>query len=183
MHKALDATWGAENYVADFVWAAGRKNDSKYVSISHEYMICFAMSREYLRNAKIEWRQKKKGLDEIYAQCEKLKKQFKNDYAAMTKAMKAWYKSLPDSHPAKAHKHYSVIDERGVYFPADISWPGGGGPKYEVLHPVTKKPVTVPSRGWIFSTPERMEEVIAAGNVQFGEDETSVPCLKSYLKD
>lgn len=183
LRKALDATWGAENYVADFVWAAGRKNDSKYVSISHEYMLCFAMSREYLRNAKIEWRQKKKGLDEIYAQCEKLKKQFKNDYAAMTKAMKAWYKSLPDSHPAKAHKHYSVIDERGVYFPADISWPGGGGPKYEVLHPVTKKPVTVPSRGWIFSTPERMEEVIAAGNVQFGEDETSVPCLKSYLKD
>ena len=105
------------------------------------------------------------------------------DYDAMTVAMKEWYKSLPDSHPTKSHKHYNRIDEKGLYFASDISWPGGGGPRYEVLHPVTGKPVAVPSRGWLFPTKERMDEIISKGLVAFGEDEKSVPTLKSYLKD
>jgi adenine-specific DNA-methyltransferase len=75
------------------------------------------------------------------------------------------------------------VDSRGVYFPDNISWPGGGGPKYEVLHPVTRKPVAVPSRGWMTSDPEKMKQWIAEDRVHFGENEASVPCIKSYLKD
>ena len=183
LHKALDTTWGTDNFIADFIWAAGRKNDSRLVSISHEYMVCYARSKSFLDACKIEWRQKKKGLDDIYAQHAKLKKQYGSDYAQMTQALRNWYKSLPDSDPAKAHKHYSCIDARGIYFPDNISWPGGGGPTYEVVHPVTNKPVKVPSRGWIYASKERMQEVIAADLVLFGEDEMKVPCLKSYLHD
>lgn len=183
LHKALDITWGADNFIADFIWAAGRKNDSRLVSVSHEYMVCYARSKALLDAGKIEWRQKKKGLDDIYAQYSKLKKQFGDDYAHMTQALKKWYKSLPDSDPAKAHKHYSCVDARGIYFPADISWPGGGGPTYEVLHPVTNKSVKSPARGWVYATPERMAEMIAADMIHFGEDEQKVPCVKSYLKD
>ncbi|WP_419617822.1 DNA methyltransferase, partial [Thiolapillus sp.] len=60
---------------------------------------------------------------------------------------------------------------------------GGGGPKYEVLHPKTKKPVKVPSRGWMTSDPEKMKRWIADNRVHFGKDENAVPCIKSYLKD
>lgn len=183
LHKALDTTWGADNFIADFIWAAGRKNDSRLVSVSHEYMVCYARSKALLDACKIEWRQKKKGLDDIYAQYAKLKKQYGDNYDQMTQALKKWYKSLPDSDPAKAHQHYAHIDERGIYFPDNISWPGGGGPTYEILHPVTNKPVKVPSRGWIYASKERMLEMIAAGLVEFGEDEMKVPCLKSYLHD
>jgi adenine-specific DNA-methyltransferase len=87
---------------------------------------------------KVDWRQRKKGLNDIYTQVARLKREHGKDYAAMTSALKTWYRDLPDSHPAKAHKHYSNIDANGVYFPADISWPGGGGPNYQVLHPKTK---------------------------------------------
>ena len=183
LRDVMDNVFGKENYIADMVWAAGRKNDSRFVSISHEYMIVYASNRQYLSDKKIEWKQKKKGLDDIYNTYERLKKQYGKDYNAMTEALKEWYKSLPDSHPAKSHKHYNRIDENGVYFPSDISWPGGGGPRYEVLHPVTGKPVAVPSRGWLFPTKERMDEIISKGLVAFGEDEKSVPTLKSYLKD
>lgn len=183
LRDVMDDVFGKENYIADMVWAAGRKNDSRFVSISHEYMIVYASNRQYLSDKKIEWKQKKKGLDDIYNTYERLKKQYGKDYNAMTEALKEWYKSLPDSHPAKSHKHYNRIDENGVYFPSDISWPGGGGPRYEVLHPVTGKPVAVPSRGWLFPTKERMDEIISKGLVAFGEDEKSVPTLKSYLKD
>jgi len=179
----MDEIFGQSNFVADMVWAAGRKNDSRLVSVSHEYIVCYARDSEYLRENGVTWRQRKKGLDEIYAQYERLKRQYGNDYKAMTEGMKGWYRSLADGHPSKAHKHYSNIDSRGVYFAADISWPGGGGPRYEVPHPRTKKPVKVPSRSWMTSDPKRMQEWIDADRVHFGDDENAVPCIKSYLKD
>lgn len=179
----MDEVFGQSNFVADMVWAAGRKNDSRLVSVSHEYIVCYARDVEYLRTKQVTWRQRKKGLDEIYAHYERLKRQHGKDYKAMIEGLRQWYRSLPDGNPSKDHKHYNNIDERGVYFAADISWPGGGGPKYEVLHPITKKPVKVPSRGWMTSDPKRMQEWINDDRVHFGGDENSVPCIKSYLKD
>lgn len=175
--------FGENNFVATMIWAAGRKNDSRLVSVSHEYILVYARSAEHLRAKQITWRQRKKGLDEIYAQYARLKREHKTDYRAMTAGMKEWYKGLPDGHPSKAHKHYAHVDERGLYFPDNISWPGGGGPKYEVLHPVTKQPVKVPSRGWMTSDPAKMQAWIDDNRVHFGDDENSVPCIKSYLRD
>jgi adenine-specific DNA-methyltransferase len=183
LRLAMDDVFGGENFIADMVWAAGRKNDSRLVSVSHEYIVCYARDAGFLTEQRIEWRQRKKGLEDIYAQYERLKREHGADYEAITAGMKDWYKSLADSHPAKAHKHYNHADARGVYFPADISWPGGGGPKYEVLHPITKKPVKTPARGWITPDPQKMQAWIADDRVQFGTDESKVPCLKAYLRD
>ena len=183
LRSLLEDIFGTENFVADMVWAAGRKNDSTLISVSHEYIVCFARSISTLKERKIEWRQRKKGLDAIYEAYEKVRGRFGKKHNAITEAMKEWYRSLPDSNPAKAHKHYSQSDNRGLYFPDNISWPGGGGPKYEVLHPRTKKPVEVPSRGWMTSDPAKMQQWIAEDRVHFGPDESYVPCIKSYLKD
>lgn len=178
-----DEIFGAENFVTCLIWAAGRKNDSKYISVSHEYMLCYVKSMEYLKTNKIVWKQRKQGIDDIYKEYEQLKKKYGSDYREMSSALKQWYKNLPENHPARNHSHYNFIDEAGIYFPSDISWPGGGGPKYEVLHPVTHKPVRVPNRGWVYPTKERMQEIISQNLVHFGDDETSVPCKKTYLKD
>ena len=159
LRMVMDEIFGQSNFVADMVWAAGRKNDSRLVSVSHEYIVCYVRNSEYLREKKIIWRQRKKGLDDIYAQYNRLKRQHGNDCNAMTQGLKKWYSGLADHDPAKKHKHYSHIDARGIYFPSDLSWPGGGGPKYEVLHPRTQKPVKVPSRGWMTSDPEAHEGV------------------------
>ena len=178
-----DEIFGAENFVTCLIWAAGRKNDSKYISVSHEYMLCYVKSIEYLKTNKIVWKQRKQGIDDIYKEYEQLKKKYGSDYREMSSALKQWYKNLPENHHARNHSHYNFIDEAGIYFPSDISWPGGGGPKYEVLHPVTHKPVRVPNRGWVYPTKERMQEIISQNLVHFGDDETSVPCKKTYLKD
>ena len=178
-----DSIFGSENHVADLVWAAGRKNDARLISISHEYMVCYVKSAERLRSDAVEWRRRKGGLDAIYAQHKKLLAEHRSDYAAVSAGLKAWFKALPSDNPAKAHSHYSAVDSRGIYFPDNISWPGGGGPKYEVLHPVTGRPVKVPSRGWMTSDPAKMASWIAEDRVHFGADENSVPCIKAYLKD
>lgn len=179
----MDEIFGEENFVAQFTWSGGRKNDSKLVSVSHEYVVCYVKSTACLSENKITWRQKKKGLEDIYKAADKAVKAANSDFEEATRLLKAWFKELPNSAPAKQHKHYSVIDKNGVYFPADISWPGGGGPKYEVLHPITGKPVKIPSRGWMFSDPEKMNDMIKNGRVHFGPNESAVPCIKSYLKD
>lgn len=179
-----DEVFGEANCIAQICWAGGRKNDSRLISVSHEYVLCYVKSAQHLAETSATWRQRKKGLDDIYAAFSKIKtKHSADDYAAMETDLKEWYSDLPNSHPAKAHKHYRRVDSRGIYFAADISWPGGGGPKYPVLHPTTRKPVSVPSRGWMFSKPERMQEMLDDDRVHFGEDESSVPCIKSYLKD
>jgi len=160
LRQMLDDIFGQGNLVGDLVWAAGKKNDSRLVSISHEYIICYAKNVDFLKEKKIIWRQRKKGLEEIYAQYNRLKKHYEDDYETMTSQLKDWFKNLSDGHPSKAHTHYSHIDKRGIYFPDNISWPGGGGPKYEVLHPKTNKPVKVPSRGWMTSDPKKLQKWI-----------------------
>ena len=183
LRNIMDEVFGMGNFVADMVWAAGRKNDSRLISVSHEYIVCYTRDAEYLKEKKTLWRQRKKGLGEIYAQHEKLKREYRNDYSAMTVALKAWYRDLADSHPAKAHKHYNNIDERGVFFPADISSISGASrPRYEIPHPVTGEPVVVPARGWGY-TLESLNRLIEEGRVNFGPDHTTVPTLKAYLKE
>lgn len=181
LKQICNEIYGENNFIGTMIWAAGRKNDSKFISSSHEYILCFARNRQFLSDNKITWKVRKKGLKEIYRAAEKFRKEFSNDEDA-SKALKAWFNSLDDSNEAKKHKHYSRIDDNGVYFASDISWPGGGGPKYEVLHPVTGKPVTVPSRGWLFQK-DVMYEHIRQGHVLFGPTEKNVPTFKRYLKD
>ena len=181
--KAIcDEIFGASNFIAELIWSAGRKNDSKYISVSHEYILCYFKNAQYIKDHKILWREKKQGLADIYAEYDRLKKFYGDDYASIEKALKKWYKNLPDGHPAKDHAHYCRVDINGIFFADNISWPGGGGPKYQVLHPLTHKPVKIPSRGWL-TNESTMKEWIKQGRVEFGKDENAVPTLKSYLKD
>lgn len=182
LQKIANEVFGESNFISQLIWAAGRKNDSKYISVSHEYILCYVKNLDYIKEQKITWRERKQGLDDIYAQYDRLKSEFGNDTKAIERGLKQWYRALPDGHPAKDHSHYSRVDKKGIYFASDISWPGGGGPKYEVLHPITHKPVRIPSRGWV-TNKETLSEWIKEDRVDFGADETVVPTIKSYLKE
>src|SRR5699024_888107 len=57
---------------------------------------------------------------------------------------------------------------------------GGGGPKYDISHPITGLPVRVPSRGWLFQQDVLLKH-IANDRVDFGVDENAVPTFKRYL--
>lgn len=181
--KLLDNVFGEENFIGLMVWSGGRKNDSTFISVSHEYIACYVKNIDHLKTQGTTWRLRKKGLEDIYQAHRALAKKHGADYKKIEEGLSEWYSGLPKTHPARQHKHYSRVDEKGVYFPADISWPGGGGPAYEVLHPITKRPCRVPSRGWMFASLTKMQEAIADNRVHFGADETAVPCIKSYLTD
>jgi adenine-specific DNA-methyltransferase len=97
-------------------------------------------------------------------------------------ALQEWFKSLPTKSHAKGLSRYRHIDQWGPWRDRDISWPGGGGPRYDVPHPGTKKPCKVPERGWGFATPKAMQTQIDLGLVIFREDHTEPPFRKAHLR-
>lgn len=177
----MDEVFGPQNFIAEMIWEGTAKNDSKFVSISHDYIVCYTKNIKKAKATKNIWRTRKEGIDEIYEVVEKLKKKYGDDFESINAALGEWYAEIGKKHPSWAHRHYDRVDAKGVYFPSDISWPGGGGPRYEVKHPITGKPVKIPARGWVFPKPERMSEIVAENRVDFGKDENSVPTLKRYL--
>ncbi len=182
LKSVCDEIFGHRNFIAELIWAAGRKNDSKHISVSHEYILCYFRNMEYIKENKITWREKKKGLSDIFSKYESLLTGNNDDYEEIAKELRLWYRTLPEGHPSKEHSHYNHVDQNGIFFPSDISWPGGGGPKYDIIHPITGKPVKIPSRGWI-TNEKTMKTWIEEGKVYFDKDENSVPKIKSYLHE
>jgi adenine-specific DNA-methyltransferase len=177
----LDEIFGPRNFIAQLVWDKTRKNDAKLFSVGHEYLIVYAKSLPHLRNLKTVWREQKPGAREIIAQWRLLQKQYCEDFPAIQAALREWYKELPQSHPSKKLSRYKWVDRYGPWRDRDISWPGGGGPTYDVLHDVTGKPCRVPEPGWRFATPEAMADQIRRGLVVFREDHTEPPFRKAHL--
>ena len=179
----MDEIFGEENFIGSFVWEGTGKNDAHFISVSHDYVLCYAQRFESLKANENRWRALKEGVDKIYRIADRLCKRHGDDFDRASDELKKWFASLNRRDKSRAHKHYNRIDEKGVYFPGDISWPGGGGPRYEVLHPRTDRPTKIPSRGWVFPDPEKMQRAIEEDRVYFGPDESRVPNLKRYLRE
>ena len=182
MRQLMDEIFGGQNFVASFVWEGVQKNDARFVSVAHDYVLCYARNKDALK-AGGKWRVGKEGLPKIYRTVKTLKEKHGGDYEKISEGLQEWYSSLEKKDPAFQHRHYSHVDEVGVFFPGDISWHGGDGPTYRVLHPTTGKPVRQPARGWMFAKEEKMLAAIQKGRVFFGKDECKVPNYKRYLHE
>lgn len=177
----LDEIFGRPNFIAQLVWEKGRKNDAKFFSVGHEYMLAYAISIETLRNQKTVWREPKPGAQEIWEEYLQLRENLGDDDRAIEAALSEWYKQLPNKHPSKALSRYKHIDSNGPWRDRDISWPGGNGPKYDVIHPRTGQPCKIPDGGWRFATPEAMQKQIALGLIEFRKDHTQPPFRKAHI--
>jgi len=180
LHSIMSDIFGEENFIAQLVWEKGRKNDAKLFSVGHEYMLVFARSKETLRTLKTVWREAKPGAKEIWDEYVRLRQLLRTD-SAVENALRQWYKDLPKDHPAKALSRYKQVDQYGPWRDRDISWPGGGGPRYDVIHPKTGIPCKTPESGWRFATFEEMQRQIKLGLVVFREDHTDPPFRKAHL--
>ena len=171
--------FGEENLAGEIVWKNSSKNDEDYISMQHEYIICYVKDKGYNKGS---WIETKVGTEEIFLAFEKFKSKHGNDWKSIHEEALKWYKQFPPSNPIYDSKHYNWMDENGVYFASDISGPNPGQYVYEVIHPVTGKPCKMPASGWRFEEVE-MNNRIKANLIHFPEDETTIPNNKTYLKD
>ena len=173
--------FGEENCLAELVWEKGRKNDAKFFSVGHDYIVAYAKSQAELKRRKTVWREEKPGAREILVEYRKLKAIHGEDVNAIQSGIREFYSKLPKGHPALKYRRYSRVDQNGVWRDDNISWPGGNGPDYDVIHPQTKRPCKVPDGGWRFATPEKFWLYHEHGFIEFREDESEPPMLKRYL--
>ncbi len=181
----LDQLFGAENFISDVVWQGGRKNDSRYVSNGADYMLIYAKNEMQLGDLGVRWREPKVGLDTALAKAAAIWSTRRNDDDASAR-WKSWLKSrkaageITDS--VARYDQLQPGTGRPINTYGNITWPGRGGPTYEILHPITRKPVSLPKTGWRFQKDE-MDRRIAAGQIWFGPDETAIPRGISFLDE
>ena len=182
LKKICDEVLGEENYVATLVYDKNRKNDAKYFSVGHEYMLVYFKSAATINELGLVFRADKEGIEEVKREFNRLRQLYNDDWAKVSEGLKVLYASWDKNDERKPLARFSKVDEKGPYRDdGNISWPCGGGPKYPVIHPITGKPCKIPDAGWRFPNPERMQEEIAKGRVVFGIDETTLPRIRRNL--
>ncbi len=182
LRRVMDEIFGEENFISSLIWEKGRKNDAKFFSNGHEYIVVYAKSQSHLREKNTLWREEKPGARDIWDQYLLLRAKHGDRDSLIESDLQTWYSELPKAHPAKKWSRYKRVDQNGPWRDRDISWPGGGGPQYEVLHPVTKQPCKIPEAGWRYSTSEEMQRQIKLGLVEFRADHTEPPFRKAHIR-
>ncbi len=182
LKRLLDDVFGESNFLASLVWDKNRKNDAKFFSVGHEYMLVYAKDRDFLKEEGVKLRAPKEGIDEARELFDRLRENHHENWSEVQAEWRAFYAEMEDEDPRKPLGRFSKVDDKGPYRDdGNINWPGGGGPRYNIKHPTTGKNCKIPVSGWRYPTEERFWEEYEAGHIVFGEDETTVPSVRSNL--
>lgn len=171
----LDAVFGADNFVDMMTWRGARKGDGKLTAGGQDYILVYARDRAYLKANDTRWRERKSGLEDIYAKVEELRAEFGDDFESATAALKEWFKYLRDDHPAKEHDYYDRVDENGIWFSDNIS-----SPNYRENLIYDWKGYKPPANGWRYEQ-DTMQRLHDEGRLIYPEDKTRRVQIKSYL--
>lgn len=173
-----DEIFGESNHIASVIWKNVTDNNPTNIAVEHEYIIAFAKNKEKLKGV---W---KSGVSELKESLLKVEddliksnlnlENLQNDYTNWYRQNKSQLGSL---------ENYKFIDKEGIYAGLrGVHNPGKEGYRYDIIHPVTRKPCKQPLMGYRF--PEStMNQMIEDQKILFGEDETKLVEIKVYLKD
>ena len=136
----------------------------------------------------------KEGLDDI----DVLLKKLKSSHVPLEEGEKEVKKLYNKKGYDRGITLYNSLDKNyELWGKINVSWPNGetNGPDYDVAHPITKRPVKRPDRGWRWKR-ETFDELLdyknviklhdgtyVCGQIWFDKDENTQPSLVKYLKD
>ena len=182
LRRVFDEIFGEENFIATLVYDRNRKNDARYFSVGHEYMLVYFKDEQRFSDEKIVLRGSKEGVDELREVFDRLRNEHADDWDRIREGIFEYYASFDEDDPRTPLARFRKVDEKGPYRDdGNINWPGGNGLRYEVEHPITKRPCKQPVSGWRYPTPERFWEEVESGRVVFGRDETTVPRVRTNI--
>lgn len=181
LRMLLDQVLGDENFIANLAWQGSGKNDAKFTAGGLDYMLAYARDMAALVDSGHLWREPKPGLELALSLGAAAWEQSKGDATAATKAYRAELRKVR-SVMEPAVFRYDQIDDQGRVFQSDnLTSPNlRENLRYEVVHPVTGRPVRTPQNGWRYSR-EAMAGLIAEGRILFGPDESTSPRLRRLL--
>lgn len=170
-----DNIFGENNFIAKLIVSSNSsKNNSKYISVSHEYLLCYVRNIDLLTK---DWKVKKQQVDAYESKAKQLlKKGLSSEEIHEELLQLVKYPRFYD------FDHYTFADKRGIYGTWDMGGVQNGNFQTELLHPITNKICVKPNGGWRYKE-ETLLELLKNDDIAFGKDETIVPRVKRYLHD
>lgn len=186
----MDEIFGAGNFIEQLVWNKRVPKNDKYIGNIHEYVLLFVKSKSVGH----KFTQRKEGIPEINDLLSNLKRKKVPIPKAEIEIKNLYKKNAYD----RGITLYNSLDENyKLWGKINVSWPNGQtfGPRYDVLHPKTKKPCKVPERGWRWTKDtfdslldyEKVKELhdgsFVCGKIWFAKDENTQPSSIKYLEE
>ena len=182
-----DEIFGSENFVEKIVWDKRIPKNDKGIGNIHEYVLLY-VKNNLIRH---KFKMPKDGLSEVYNFVKNLKKK-KIPICEAEKELKKFYK---EKRFDRGITLYCNLDENyKIWGKINTSYPNAkNGPRYDVIHPKTKKPAKVPRNGWRYkestmnsyldyeNTVERFDGSFTCGQIWFAKDERTQPSSIKYL--
>lgn len=190
-----DEIFGEENFIESIVWNKRIPKNDKGIGNIHEYILVYSKSTLI----KQEFLMRKDGIDDVYDFVEKQKKS-NVSLEQSEKALKKFYKS--NGYDRGITLYNSLTKDFRLWGKINMSWPNADtfGPRYDVLHPKTGRPVKVPDRGWRWkqetfnkaalikdghytNIEERYDGSFVCGHIWFAKDENTQPSSIKFLSE
>ena len=169
--------YGEENLLGTVVWKNATDNNPTNIATEHEYLLAVSKDKDGLEK---EWKSQVSDVKDVLVGVGKdLTSKFAGE--ELTAAYEKWFRE----HKAGLWPldRYKYIDAGGVYTGSQsVHNPGREGYRYDVPHPVTKRPCKQPLMGYRFPK-ETMDDLLAQGRILFGEDEDKIVELKVYASE
>jgi adenine-specific DNA-methyltransferase len=172
-----DEIFGPENYIGPVIWKNVTDNNPSRIVIEHEYILAYARDITAVRPV---WKGNSSPVKELLtAKGEELVAKY-DDPAELQARYTEWYReNKPLLGPLA---DYKFIDAGGVYAGSrSVHNPGKEGYRYDVIHPVTRKPCKQPLMGYRFPK-STMDDLLRRDLIIFGDDEQKLIELKVYAK-
>ena len=175
--------FGAQNELGTIIWdKRNPKGVVAGVAYQHESILVFC--KNITAFAGIDFSKKKEHADAMVKKVEALIKK----YGGVNQKVRDEYKEflkLNKNELTGGESAYSLVDDSGnIYQPVSMAAPDKPETRSHrpLIHPITGKPCPVPAKGWRFTDPT-MDNLLAINKIEFGNDETTQPRQKYYLKD
>lgn len=178
----MNQIFGEENEIATFIWDKGRASHARQVSVTHEYILCYAKNKQKAPLL----REKKPLADTMIDKANELLAQYSLNEAQ--KLFKKWVseeKKKGNLRPGEAVYQEIHPKSKRLYRIADSCAQddvNGTRCKKKLIHPVTGKPCPIPKNGWKWKE-ETLDKLVADGMIYFGKDHTIIPKVIKYLDE
>ena len=178
LKKICDEIFGSNNFIAIIIRNTNSsKNQSLFISVSHEYCLIYAKNIEILKSkhAENKWGVMKNNVDEYIRRVKQLQKA-----GLSTDEITEELKTLTKYPRFIDFTNYWYFDEHGLYRKGDL---GGvpNGSKVPIFNPLTGKDDPIPPGGFRFNH-KKMEALVKEGRIHFHTD-GSLPTIKRYLSE
>ena len=190
LRMVMNEIFGEENFVEAITWNKRIPKNDKGIGNIHEYILIYVVNS----SIRHEFHMPKDGLEEINTLLAKLKRKVIPLADAEREVRKLYSKKGYD----RGITLYNALDkDYRLWGKINVSWPNAEtfGPRYDVLHPITKVPVKVPDRGWRwkketfealldYDNCEKLHDgTFRCGKIWFDKDENTQPSSIKYLDE